>query len=129
MAIFGTPDEKEAKKFERQKEREAYVQEENDQKRIGQRWQDIQVSTGPINVNHDILTVVFAKSVRPRIKSDPEAYLETVGFENLLQELQKKALDAGGNGLIHCSFTEQFVDGLVYQLAYGTAVNIKITRF
>ncbi|MEG7763134.1 hypothetical protein, partial [Listeria monocytogenes] len=91
---------KETKKSERQKEREAYVQEENDQKRIGQRWQDIQVSTGPINVNHDILTVVFAKSVRPRIKSDPEAYLETVGFENLLQELQKKALDAGGNGLI-----------------------------
>lgn len=91
MAIFGTPDEKETKKSERQKEREAYVQEENDQKRIGQRWQDIQVSTGPINVNHDILTVVFAKSVRPRIKSDPEAYLETVGFENLLQELQKKA--------------------------------------
>lgn len=28
MAIFGTPDEKEAKKSERQKEREAYVQEE-----------------------------------------------------------------------------------------------------
>lgn len=54
MAIFGTPDEKETKKSERQKEREAYVQEENDQKRIGQRWQDIQVSTGPINVNHDI---------------------------------------------------------------------------
>lgn len=36
MAIFGTPDEKETKKSERQKEREAYVQEENDQKRIGQ---------------------------------------------------------------------------------------------
>lgn len=32
MAIFGTPDEKETKKSERQKEREAYVQEENDQK-------------------------------------------------------------------------------------------------
>ncbi len=69
MAIFGTPDEKETKKSERQKEREAYVQEENDQKRIGQRWQDIQVSTGPINVNHDILTVVLPKAFAQESKA------------------------------------------------------------
>ncbi|WP_239254319.1 hypothetical protein [Listeria ilorinensis] len=125
MAIFGSNEEKEV----RDRDREEYLAEKNNQKRIGQKWEDVQVSTGPINVNHDVLTVVFAKSVRPKIESKDETVLSTKGFENLLQELQKKALDAGGNGLIHCQFTEQFVENRVYQLAYGTVVNIKITRF
>ncbi|WP_099224350.1 hypothetical protein [Listeria costaricensis] len=126
MAIFGSNNEE---KEVRDRDREEYLAEKNNQKRIGQKWQDVQVSTGPINVNHDVLTVVFAKSVRPKIESEDETILSTNGFENLLQELQKKALDAGGNGLIHCHFTEQFIENRVYQLAYGTAVNIKITRF
>ncbi|EUJ33430.1 hypothetical protein MFLO_02728 [Listeria floridensis FSL S10-1187] len=127
MAVFGNSEEKERQM--RDRNREEYVAEKNHQKRIGQTWENVQVSTGSINLPHDVLTIVFAKSVRQKIKSDDEALLETAGFENLLHELQKKALDAGGNGLIHCQFTEQFVDDRVYQLAYGTAVNIKITRF
>lgn len=125
MTFFGNND----KRAVRDKNREEYVSEQNDQKRIGETWENVQVSTGGINVNHDVLTVVFAKSVRQKMESDDEAILETAGFENLLKELQQKALDVGGNGIIHCNFTEHFVDNRVYQLAYGTAVNIKITRF